>query len=56
MCPDCPTCDLLFPFAELETAKEKDKLAAVKKGTVFGTMTTIISHYHSLDRFIMQES
>lgn len=48
-------CDLSSPFAELETPKEKDKLAAVKKGTEFGTMTTIISHYRYLDRFIMQE-
>lgn len=30
--------DLSFPFAELETPKEKEKPAAVKKGTVLGTV------------------
>lgn len=44
MCPQMLSCDLSFPFAEPETPREKDKPAALKKGTVFAAVHTVIVH------------
>lgn len=60
----CPTCDLSFPSAEPETPKEKEKPAAVKKGTaavilhisLLCTSVNLMMHLIILVSYILPEN